>query len=75
MKANLSAIERLDLVARSSADAVLIARLRVFLLFLTPFVILLAVNSTAPFRETVVVTMVAVTSLLTVIILWLNWQY
>jgi len=71
----LSTIERLDLVAHSEAAGTFILKSRIFLFLLGPFCILLAVNSTAPFRETVLVAILGASSLLTAVVLWLNWRY
>jgi hypothetical protein len=72
---SLSRIERLDLVARSKATVPVISYARIALLIATPLFVLLAVNSTAPFRETALVAALAVVSLLTAIVLWLNWRF
>lgn len=69
------AIERLDLVARSEAVGPFISKSRIFLLLLALFGIFLAVNSTAPFRETVLVAILGASSLITAVVLWLNWRY
>ncbi len=71
----LSRIERLDLVARSRASVSTISCARIGLVVLTPLFILLAVNSTAPRRETVLVVALAAASFLTAIILWLDWRF
>jgi hypothetical protein len=62
-------------MARSKANASWISNARIVLLLLTPFFILLAVNGTAPFRETVLVAILGAVSLLTAVILWLSWRY
>jgi hypothetical protein len=71
----LSLVERMDLVARSKSNAPLISYARIVLLLLAPLCILLAVNSTAPFPETVLVAILGAVGLLTAVILWLNWRY
>jgi hypothetical protein len=48
---------------------------RIGLVVLTPLFILLAVNSTAPRRETILVAALAAASFLTAIILWLDWRF
>ena len=75
MKTDLPEIERLDLVAASKATTAIISVVRIFLLFFTPFAIFLAAYSKAPFRETVIVSVGAIASLLTTGILWVNWRY
>jgi hypothetical protein len=71
----LSTTERLDLVAHSEVVGTFISKSRIFLLFLGTFGVLLAVNSTAPFRETVLVAILGASGLLTAVVLWLNWRY
>jgi hypothetical protein len=71
----LSTTDRLDLVAHTEVVGTFISKSRIFLLFLAPFCILLAVNSTAPFRETVLVAILGASGLLTAVVLWLNWRY
>jgi hypothetical protein len=71
----LSRIERLDLVARSRASFQTISYARIVLLILTPLFVFLAVNSTASSRETALVATLAVASLLTALLLWLDWRF
>jgi len=71
----MSTTERLDLVAHSEVVGTFVSKSRIFLLLLAPFCILLAVNSTAPFRETVLVAILGASGLLTAVVLWLNWRY
>lgn len=71
----LSRVERLDLVARAKASNGTISRARITLSVLTPFLLLLAVYSEAPSRETALVYVIAGASFLTAIILWLDWRF
>ena len=71
----LSAVERLDLVARSKTSSATISRTRIVLSVLTPLFILLAVNSEAPSRETALVYVISGASFLTAIALWLDWRF
>jgi len=71
----LSPVERLDLVARSKASSGVISRARIVLSVLTPLFILLAVNSEAASRETMLVYVITGASFLTAIVLWLDWRF
>lgn len=71
----LSQTERLDLVAWSQTTASYILRSRIFLAILAVFCIVLAMNSTAPGRETVLVAVLGILSLVTAVILWSDWRY
>ena len=75
MKRTLSAIERLDFAARTQTSTVLISRARVILAFVTIFISLLAIPSTAPFRETLLLRVLAAISALVTVILWQEWRY
>lgn len=70
-----SPVQRLDFVARSKASAPIVSSARVVLSIVTPLFILLAVNSEAHSRETALVYVIAGASLLTAIILWLDWRF
>jgi hypothetical protein len=72
MSRTLSAIERLDLAARAQSNALLISRARITVTF---FTICLAIASTAPFRETLLVGLLAAVSAVATVILWLEWRY
>lgn len=71
----LSRIQRLDLVARSKASLQTISYARIALLIVTPLFALLAINSTAPSRETALVAILAASSFLTALLLWLDWRF
>jgi hypothetical protein len=71
----LSRIERLDLAARSKVTTSVISYARISLLILSPFFAVLAVNSVAPFLETVLVALIAAGGLITSVVLWLNWRF
>jgi hypothetical protein len=71
----LSAIERLDLVAHSEVVSAFISKSRILLLLLALFGIFLAVESTAPSRETILVSILGSASLFTAVVLWLDWRY
>jgi hypothetical protein len=71
----LSKTERLDLVAWSQTTDGFIFRSRMFLAILAAFCIVLAINSTAPVQETLLVAVLGVLSLITAMILWSDWRY
>jgi hypothetical protein len=75
MKRPVSVIERLDFAARTQTSTALISRVRVILVFLTIFITLLAISSTAPFRETLLLRVLAAISAMVTAILWQEWRY
>jgi len=70
----LSKTQRLDLVAWSQTTAGFIGKSRILLVILAAFCIVLAINSTAPMQETVLVAVMGTLSLVTAIILWSGWR-
>lgn len=75
MKRTLSVTERLEFAARTQTSTVLISRARVILIFVTIFITLLGISSTAPFRETLLVRVLAAISAMVTAILWQEWRY
>ena len=71
----LSKTERLDLIAWSQTTDAFVFRSRILLAILAAFCIVLAINSTAPIRETVLVAVLGILSLVTAIVLWWSWRY
>ena len=71
----LSKTERLDLVAWSQTTASFIVSSRILLAVLAAFCLVLAINSTAPTQETVLVAVMGTLSLVIAIILWSGWRY
>jgi hypothetical protein len=71
----LSKTERLDLVAWSYTITGFLFRSRISLAILAAFCIVLSIGSTPPTRETILVAVLGILSLITVIILWSDWRY
>jgi hypothetical protein len=71
----LTQIERLDTVAQSKVTTSVISYARITLLILTPLFVVLAVNSVAPFLETLLVALISAGGLVTSFVLWLNWRF
>ena len=75
MNSNLSFAKRLDLAASAELVSRLISRARFLMSFVSPLLILLAFGSEAPYRETLLVSVVAGIAVVATAVLWPNWRY
>jgi hypothetical protein len=75
MKRELIELERLDLAARAQVTEAVVTYGRVAMIFVSGFVVLLAIESEASFYETLSVRVLAVLAALTTVLLWFRWRY
>ena len=71
----LAEIKRLDPVARAEATKLILPRARVPVTFVTAFMVLLGIISTASFSETSTVRILAILAVVTTIMLWTRSRY